>query len=123
MTMRLYALACTLIVSGLLAACSIIAPTTPAQTVYDIRAAYDATILTPAVAYASLPRCPAEVECSDPDAVAEIRRADAAVLATLDAAEATVRQHPDLDASAAIASAQNAVTAAAKILTLYGVTK
>jgi hypothetical protein len=97
------------------------APKTPAQTIFDIRAAYDATVLAPAVAYNTLSRCTETVPapCSDPAAVTQIRKADAAAAAALDAAEDVVRHHPDLDASAAIAAACNAVAAAQQILAIY----
>lgn len=113
-----------LLMSVVLSACSVpVAPKTPAGIVFDIRAGYDASVLGPAAAYNSLPRCPVadRSPCSDPEAIAQIRKADAAAAATLDAAEEVVRKHPDLDASAAITAARNAVTAAVKILAVYNI--
>jgi alkylhydroperoxidase family enzyme len=113
-----------LILAGLallLAGCTIGEPRSPAAMVFDIRAAYDTGVLAPAVAYASLPRCPAVPACADPSVVVVIRKADAAALSALDGAEKTVRDHPDLDAAAAIDAARNAVKAAQQILAIYGV--
>ena len=109
----------------LLAACSVLpAPRSPAETLYDLRAAYDAAVLAPAASYAQLPTCGAAgagVVCSEPAALAEIRQADKAVLTALDTAEGLVRTHPQADASMALDAARAAIGAAEKILALYGV--
>ncbi len=101
----------------------------PATDVFEIRAGYDATVLAPISAYATLPACPATSApaaaatgapvCKDARVLAKLVQADSAAKAALDAAETTVRQHPEMDASTAVAAAQNAVTAAQTILATY----
>ncbi len=106
----------------LLAACAGI---TPNKAVFDARGAYD-VLLNGAAAYSTLPRCEeqnAPKICSKQAVVDQMRKADAAAKATLDAAEDTVRNHPDMNASAAIAAAQNAVTALSVIFDVYGIKK
>jgi len=90
----------------------------PAKSVYQIRSGYT-SILVGAVQYESLPRCPAEPVCSDPDVVDVMRKADLTAKDALDAAETTVRSHPEIDASFAIAAAENAVAALKSILVTY----
>lgn len=103
------------------------ASTSPAEAVYRLRAGYDAAFLAPAATYNELQRCaiaatPATV-CSSPSVVDQLRKADAAAKALLDGAEDVVRNHPSLDASAALAAASSAVDAATKLVTIYVVTK
>ena len=95
--------------------------TDPQKAVFTARSAYDAAVLAPAANYNELPRCPAAKVCSEQSVVDSLRKADAAAKTTLDAAEDVVRNHPTWDAAAAVAAAQNAVTAAEQILALYGV--
>lgn len=91
------------------------------QSVYSIRAAYDAGPLVAAVNYESLPRCDGAngPVCSDPGAVAELRKADLAAKVALDNAEDFVRNHPDLDPAVAIEAAQAAIDAFNRILVIY----
>lgn len=85
-------------------------------------AGYTAT-LQAAAAYTSLPRCGegAPTICSKQDVVVQIRKAANAADATVQAAEDTIRQHPDIDASFAIAAAQNAMQALTVILQQYSI--
>ena len=75
----------------LLASCANIfpAPQTPAQAVYETKAAFLVALRT-ADAYAALPRCPAQPLCSDASAVAAIKTSARAAQASLDAAQAVV---------------------------------
>ena len=114
--------------AGMLSGC---ASKPPATQVFELRAGYDAAVLAPMAAYAKLPACPAGAApasaqaappvCFDPSVLEDLRKADAAAKAALDAAEDTVRQHPTMDASAAIAGAENAVAAARTILATYNI--
>lgn len=108
---------------ALLTSCALFQGKPPATVVFEIRSGYDAAVLVPAAHYNTLTRCatPAVQPCSDPKVVDILRKADAAAKATLDAAEDTVRNHPTVDASFAVAAAQNAVDAAVKIIATYGV--
>lgn len=119
--MKIYALfAATLA----LTACGVLglpATTSAPDTVFALRAGYDAAFLKPAAAYNSLHRCPLPMPCSDQGVVDQLRLADASAKALLDGAENVARHHPELDAKTAISAAHNAVTAATQILTLYGV--
>lgn len=111
----------------LLGACSqlsaITSPKSPAQAVYDLRAGYVAAFLASAAAYNERPACSPTVQlvCRDPAVVDQLRKADAAALALLDGAEGVARAHPELNAATAIEAASSAVTAATKILTVYGI--
>ncbi len=119
-----------LLIAGIgLAAC---AGAPPATTVFDLRAGYDATVLAPMAGYAQLPACPASGAatstapeaspvCSDANVLAQLVKADTAAKAALDAAENTVRTAPDMDASTAIAAAENAIAAVQTILTAYNI--
>lgn len=102
-----YLLACFL-----LAACAG-APTTPAQTIYDVESGY-AAALAVAVAYKSLPPCApaAPVICSQPNVVAQLQKADDVAYQALTAAQNTVRT-PGAGANAqtAIVAAQQALQA------------
>lgn len=99
----------------------------PQSIVYAARGSYDATVLAPAANYAKLPRCAAgspatlAAPCSDTAVVAQLQKADAAAKIALDAAESQVRNFPTIDATSAIAAAQNAIAAASQILVLYSV--
>jgi hypothetical protein len=75
----------------LLASCANIfpAPQTPAQAVYESKAAF-LVALRIADRYAALPRCPAESLCSDAGTVAAIRTSAKAAQASLDAAQTAV---------------------------------
>lgn len=102
-----------------LAAC---AGTDPARVVYELRADYDAAFLAPAAHYRSLPLCPtAAPVCADPKAIAVLQKVDASAQVALDNAEDVVRNHPGLNADAAIAAAQDAVSAAEKTLAIWGI--
>jgi hypothetical protein len=78
-------------VALLLASCANLfpAPQTPAQAVYEVKAAFLVALHT-ADDYAALPRCPATPICSDAATVAAIRTSAKAVQASLDAAQAVV---------------------------------
>jgi hypothetical protein len=65
------------------------APQTPAQAVYESKAAF-LVALRAADDYAALPRCPAEPLCSDADIAAAIRTSAKAARASLDAAQSAV---------------------------------
>lgn len=91
------------------------------RNVYAARASYDASVLAPAAHYSQLPTCPAAPICKDPAVVVQLQKADQAALAALDAAEELVRNHPQVDATAAIDAANQAIAAAIKIITTYGV--
>lgn len=124
--MRKYLAAAVLL---LLVACS--HSETPASIVFASRATYDATFLAPAANYRQLPICAAgevatlAVPCADPMVVIQLQNADKAAKAALDAAENVVRvvlvANPKFDATAAIATAQQAVQAAVTIVTTYGI--
>jgi hypothetical protein len=106
--------------AGLLLA-SACASGTPEKVVFTARGGYDA-LLDGAATYSTLPRCEsagAPKVCSQQSVVDQMRKADAAAKATLDAAEDTVRNHPNLDASAAVAAANNAVVAYITVLDTY----
>ena len=97
------------------------APKDPVQTVFDLRVGFD-TAMGAAVSYAKLPDCGSSpAPCSNHAAVVQIDKAKTAALAALDAAEDTVRNHPTMDATAVLATAENGVTALQTILTTYGV--
>lgn len=99
----------------LLAGCAQTVATTPAQTVYQMRASYDAAFLAPAASYNELPRCPAVALCSDPKVVAQLRAADASAKLLLDGAE-TLSRAGAVTAQTAAAAAQAAIEAALKVL-------
>ena len=75
----------------LLASCANLfpAPQTPAQAVYEAKAAFLVALRT-ADDYAALPRCPAQPICSDASTVAAIKTSAKAAQASLDAAQAVV---------------------------------
>jgi hypothetical protein len=78
-------------VALLLASCAgfFPAPQTPAQAVYESKAAF-LVALRAADDYAALPRCPAQPLCSDADTIAAIRMSAGAAQASLDAAQSVV---------------------------------
>jgi hypothetical protein len=75
----------------LLASCASIfpAPQTPAQAVYETKAAFLVTLHV-ADDYAALPPCPAQPLCSDASTVAAIRMSAKATQASLDAAQTVI---------------------------------
>lgn len=94
----------------------------PEDVVFTMRSGYDATVLAPAANYAHLDTCPKSAPiCKDPAVVLELQKADAAAKAALDSAESLVRNHPNIDASFAIAGARALIDAAARIIAIYGV--
>jgi len=103
----------------LLASCANLfpAPQTPAQSVYEAKAAFLVALRT-ADDYAALPRCPAQPVCSDAATVTAIRTSAKAAEASLDAAQAVVTdpsfQNGDVLAKA-IAAANGAVSAFAAV--------
>ena len=106
-------------VALLLASCANLfpAPQTPAQAVYESKAAFLVALRT-ADDYAALPRCPAEPICADADMIAAIRISAKAAQASLDAAQSVVtdpafKNGDALEKSAA--AADGAVTAFAAI--------
>ena len=106
----------------LLAACGSLTGTTPAGDVYAVRSGYN-VVLTAAVAYVELPRCGAPTSprlCSEPKVAEQLVKADLAAKATLDAAENVARNTPGADARTAIAAANEAISAVAAILAVYG---
>lgn len=78
-------------VALLLASCAGIfpSPQTPAQAVYEAKAAFLVALRT-ADAYTALPRCPEAPVCSDPATIAAIKVSAKAAQASLDAAQAVV---------------------------------
>ena len=102
-----------------LAAC---AGQSPAATLFETRAAYDATVLAPLVRYHALPACPtATGVCKEPDVDRQLILADADAKTALDAAEDVIRFHPGTDPASAVQEAQVAVAAIQTILIQHGV--
>jgi hypothetical protein len=106
-----------------LAACAAVQPKTPAQAVWEARAAFDAGPLNVAAGYASLPFCPQAQgkPCADPEVVVQIAKAKGAAVAAWNAAEKTVRDNPQTDAQVAISGTKHAVEALQVILDTYGI--
>jgi Prokaryotic membrane lipoprotein lipid attachment site len=106
-----------------LAACAAAQPKTPAQAVWEARAAFDGGPLNVAAAYAALPSCPQAQgkPCADRDALRQIAHAEQATLSAFDAAEATVRDNPKTDAETALAGAAHAASALQAIFDIYGI--
>lgn len=107
------------IVALVLASCATIfpAPQTPAQSVYEAKAAF-LVALRAADDYAALPRCPAQTVCSDADIVAAIRVSAKAAQASLDAAQIVVTDPAFKNGDAlqkAITAANGAVSAFAAV--------
>ncbi|HVZ70443.1 MAG TPA: hypothetical protein VG891_13355 [Rhizomicrobium sp.] len=103
----------------LLASCAGIfpAPQTPAQAVYEAKAAFLVALRT-ADDYAALPRCPAQPVCSDAATIAAIETAAKAAQASLDAAQAVVTDSSLRNGDVlqkAIAAANGAVSAFAAV--------
>lgn len=100
-------------------------PVTPAR-VFQLRAAYDAAFLAPAVAYRELRRCaPGETfiphACSTVDGIRRLQRVDIAAERALDRLEAFVRRNPRLNAVSLFQAAEEAVdTAQAAIAAVKG---
>jgi len=95
---------------------------TPAATLFETRAAYDATVLAPLVQYHALAPCPVTSGmCKDPDVDRHLILADTDAKVALDAAEDMIRFHPGTDPTALVQDAQNAVTAVQTILINHGV--
>lgn len=94
----------------------------PQKDVFEIRAAYDATVLAPMVRYHALPLCGQTAKiCKDAAIDAQLINADTVALAALNAAETAVRATPGGDVSAVVADAQAAISAAQSILTTHGI--
>lgn len=94
----------------------------PATTLFETRAAYDATILAPLVQYHSLPPCPVTTGlCKDPAVDQQLIAADTDAKTALDAAEDVIRFHPGTDPTTLVNDAQAAVAAVQTILTNHGV--
>jgi hypothetical protein len=105
----------------LLAACSSSSDTQ--SSFYKAEAGYTA-ILQAAASYTDLPRCEAPAApkvCSKQAVVDQIRPAANSAQATVLAAEDTIRKHPEVDASFAVAAAQNAAQALSAILAQYSI--
>lgn len=96
----------------LLASCSS-APTTPAQTIYQVESDYNAAAQV-VVAYKALPTCAptTTVLCSKPEVIAQLKQADTVAYNAIVAAEAVARS-PNAGANGATATlaAQQAVAA------------
>jgi hypothetical protein len=106
-------------VALLLASCANIfpAPQSPAQAVYETKAAF-LVALHAADDYAALPRCPAQPLCSDAATLATIKTSAKAAEASLDAAEAVVTDPGFQNADAlqkAVLAASGAVDAFAAV--------
>ena len=104
-----------------LAACTSTGGTTPAQTVFATKTAYEASLRI-AVAYRELPGCTATPKppCADPDIVAQLRHAQPAVRSALDAAELAVRTQGPLGGNVmqtALAAADAALKAFSALTT------
>jgi len=101
-------------------------PATP-KGLYEVRAVYDSAFLAPAAHYRSLGLCAAGVKatvaapCADPVVVAKLQKADAAAKIALDSAKTFILANPTLDAAAYVSAAENAVSSATQIITLYGI--
>lgn len=93
------------------------APQSPAQAVYESKAAF-LVALHAAGGYAALPRCPAQPLCADANIVADIKSSATAAQASLDAAQSVVTgpafRNGDTRAKA-VAAAIGAVAAFAAI--------
>ena len=94
--------------------------------VYELRSSY-AIYLDAAAAYSQLPFCAKGTSatltapCSDPSAVIALKKADDTAKLALDSAENIVRNNPVVDASSAIAAAQQALDAVKAIEAAYHV--
>ena len=107
---------------ALAAAVAACAGQSPSATVFETRAAYDATVLAPLVQYHALPQCPTTVgACRDAQVDRQLIQADADAKTALDAAEDLIRFHPGADPAALVADAQTAVAAVQTIMTNHGV--
>jgi hypothetical protein len=103
----------------LLASCANLfpAPQTPAQAVYESKAAF-LVALRAADDYTALPSCPAQPLCADADTVAAVRTSAKAAQASLDAAQSVVTDPAFQNGDAlqkSVAAANGAVTAFAAI--------
>lgn len=109
---------------GVLLLCAACAgPSDTATSFYKAEAGYTAA-LQAAAAYVGLPRCEAANApkvCSKQAVVDQIRPAANSAQATVLAAEDTIRNHPDIDASFAVAAAQNAAQALGVVLGQYSI--
>jgi hypothetical protein len=91
-------------------------------TLFETRAAYDATVLTPLVRYHALPVCPVDLGlCKDPQVDKRLIEADQDAKTALDGAEDIIRFHPGIDPASVLYDAQKAVTTVQTILTNQGV--
>lgn len=110
--------ALVLLALGLAAALTACANPSPQKDVFEIRAAYDATVLVPMARYHALPVCGQTATlCKNAAVDAQLINADKAALAALNAAESAVRATPLADAATTVANAQTAISAAQSILT------
>jgi len=99
------------------------APTTPAQSIYQVEADYNAAAQA-VIAYKGLPACGAPTSpplCSKPEIVAQLKQADTVAYNALVAAE-NVARSPTAGANAATATlaAQQAVQALTSITSQLG---
>jgi hypothetical protein len=108
-----------------LTACSTLSPSTTAdaqKTVYTLRATYAAS-LAAATVYARLPRCTvAPAPCSDPAVLSQMKAADLAADTATSSAENAVRNMSSNQSvvSAAVQTAQTAVTTFSALTKIYG---
>lgn len=103
-----------------LAAC-VVAPKTPAQSVYAIESNY-AAALTLAVAYKRLPLCSetTTMPCSDIVVVRKLQRADTTAITFLEGAQTAVRSNSS-NSQIAIDMAASAVAALTQLTSTLGV--
>ena len=95
---------------------------TPQKDVFELRAAYDATVLAPLVRYHALPLCSQSSGiCKSADIDAQLISADKNAKAALDAAEAVVLTNPATEDQEIVATAQAAIAMVQTILTTNGI--
>jgi hypothetical protein len=99
----------------LLSAC---AGQTPQKDVFELRAAYDASVLAPLVRYHSLPLCGPSVTgaCKNSNIDEKLIVADGAARTALDAAETAARTPNGQNPQAVLVTAQNAIAAIQAVL-------
>jgi hypothetical protein len=110
-------------VAGLAILLSACAGQTPQKDVFELRAAYDATVLAPLVRYHALPACSlsASGPCKQPSIDAQLISADQDAATALNAAETAVKSAPGAAVPAALADARAAVATAQTILSHNGI--
>lgn len=97
-------------------------PNTTEETAFVTRTVYDATVYNAISEYSKLTDCDDAAEdtlCSEDDVVVALDKANKSAIAAYDALEFVVRNHHEVDASAAFTAVDQAVIAVKKILATY----